>query len=468
MGRNKQLAKNISYVAIGNLGSKLIGFILLPLYTSWLSPSDYGTVDIITVYASLLLNLVAFDLADAIFIFPSGKDENEVRQYFSTGFCFQIICAIFLGGLFYCLKFVHSDESFFKYIWLIYVILVSQLFQVYCQNFCRGINKMSVFSYTGIINSLSIAVLSILFIPKYGVVGYVGAITLANIITGAFTFVYSHSYNYLGIRYFEVGKLKEMLLYSIPLMPTAVMWWLIFGLNRPLLERYCGLYAIGVLAVAGKLPSIMAMVFSMFQQAWTVTVLQEYEKNNFCEYNNSMYRIMLSLQVLVCMCITVFARPFILIMTTSEYMEAWKYIPLITIGTLFSNISGFTGVIFTAYHKSIYVFISTIIGGVTSVLFYFILIPKFGVYGACISIILAHLCNAISRAFYSNKFVKFEGVKFTIWQLSVVILCYISCFIDELSLRIIAQIGCFFIFGFSNMKDIRRLSLMFVERIKSR
>ena len=76
MGRTKKLVKNLSFIAIGNIGSKLMGFIMLPLYTSWLSPADYGLTDIISVYAALLLNVIACDISDAIYIFPIGADKK--------------------------------------------------------------------------------------------------------------------------------------------------------------------------------------------------------------------------------------------------------------------------------------------------------------------------------------------------------------------------------------------------------
>ncbi len=77
MGRSEKLTKNISFILIGNIGSKLIGFFLLPFYTRWLSPVDYGVTDLLIVYASLLLNVVACDISDAIYIsYRSNKTKD--------------------------------------------------------------------------------------------------------------------------------------------------------------------------------------------------------------------------------------------------------------------------------------------------------------------------------------------------------------------------------------------------------
>ena len=77
MGRSDKLVKNISFIVIGNIGSKLMGFFMLPFYTNWLSPADYGTTDLLIVYANLLLNVVACDMSDAIYYIRS-RDYAEI------------------------------------------------------------------------------------------------------------------------------------------------------------------------------------------------------------------------------------------------------------------------------------------------------------------------------------------------------------------------------------------------------
>lgn len=134
MGRNKVLAKNISFVLIGNVGSKLMGFIMLPLYTNWLSPADYGVTDIMGVYAGLLLNVVACDVSDAIFVFPSGATDVEIKKYYSSGFFFQVFCSLLCALAFFLLTFTGAKNIFFEYIWYVYGILISNLFQKLC---CR-------------------------------------------------------------------------------------------------------------------------------------------------------------------------------------------------------------------------------------------------------------------------------------------------------------------------------------------
>lgn len=133
---------------------------------------------------------------------------------------------------------------------------------------------MSVFSFTGIIQTFTTAGLSIAFIPRFGVYGFVVATIVSNLATALFTFFYSKSYEYLSVTNIQLKSLKELLQFSIPLIPTAVLWWLVSGLNRPLLEQYAGLFALGLMAVASKLPTIMNLVFTFSNRLGLLLLLR--------------------------------------------------------------------------------------------------------------------------------------------------------------------------------------------------
>lgn len=426
MNRNRKLLRNTSFIVIGNIGSKLIGFIMLPLYTNWLSPADYGLASLLTVYASLLLNVIACDVSDAIYIFPIGATQDKVKTYYSTGFFFQVFCCAAALPLTFVLSQLSIEDVFFRHIWYIYAILVTALFQKYTQDFCRGINKMSVFSFTGIVQTFMMAGLSLALIPQMGVYGFVIATITSNIATAMFTFIYSKSYQYLSLRAFSIASLKEMLHFSLPLIPTAILWWLVSGLNRPILEEYTGLFSIGLLAVAMKLPSIVNLTFGFFQQAWIVTVVEEYKKPQFDVYFNKMFRMIFAVQAMACMVITMAGKPFIHLMTTDDYYSAYLYIPLLTIGAVFSNISAFLGTAFSANRKTGYTFYTAIFGGFTALTANLLLIPHWGLLGACLSIVLAHIASALSRIVFSNKFVHFTCGPFILKQMLPIAICTVT------------------------------------------
>ncbi|WP_314646828.1 polysaccharide biosynthesis C-terminal domain-containing protein [Prevotella multiformis] len=462
MGRNKKLAKNVIFILIGNVGSKLVGFFMLPLYTAWLSPEDYGLTDLLAVYASLLVNVVACDVSDAIYIYPVGASNEKIKTYYSSGFFFQVVCSLLCAFIFMLISRLPLHNTFIENIWYIYGILISSLFQKYTQDFCRGINSMSVFSFTGIIQTFATAGLSIALIPQFGVYGFVVATIVSNTTTALFTFFYSKSYDYLSLSYAEIESIKELLKFSIPLIPTAILWWLVSGLNRPLLEQYVGMLALGLMAVAFKLPTIMNLVFSFFQQAWIVTVVEEFKENDFANYFNRMYRIVMSVQIVACMIIVVIAHPFIRLMTNERYYDAWVYIPLLAFSVIFSNMSAFLGTVFSASRQTKFTFYSVVIGGLAALGLNYLLIPFWGIWGACFAIGLSQLLCVLSRFYYSRRLVKFTSLGFSLKQCLIFALIYISSLIFNHVMLVSAYIFCFLLYYWLN-KDILLMAFNIVR-----
>ncbi|MDR2407102.1 MAG: oligosaccharide flippase family protein [Bacteroidales bacterium] len=232
MGKYSRLGKNTLLVFIGNMGAKIMGLLMLPFYTRWLSVEDYGTTDIINVYVNLLLGLATACIADAVFIFPKDQPVEKQRSYFSSGLFFAVCSLSVIALLFKIVKniFAHQgiSNSFTTNVWFIYSLLATNFLQQYIQQFVRSIDKMAVFSTTGIVLTVSTAAFSFFIIPKQGVFGYVLALILANVLAAAYSAVFSGAFKYLVVKTVKRNICLEMLKYSVPLVPirSLIRWWM--------------------------------------------------------------------------------------------------------------------------------------------------------------------------------------------------------------------------------------------------
>lgn len=176
----------------------------------------------------------------------------------------------------------------------------SNTFAAVFQQFTRSIDKMIVYGMAGIVLTLLTAICSFILIPLKGVVGYVLSLILANLFTGVYSFFFSGSYKYCSPGSVNNEYCREMLQYSVPLIPNGVMWWLVNALNRPIMETYVGLHGIGLFAVANKFPGIIAMIFTIFVSSWQISVLEEYGKDGYASFYNKIFRgVLLILLVLL-------------------------------------------------------------------------------------------------------------------------------------------------------------------------
>lgn len=463
----KRLGKNIFYVFLGNTGSKVLNILLLPFYTSWLSVEDYGVTDLLNVYVTLLLGLCTASIAEAAFVFPKDRDANDQKSYFSSGLFSSLLILvvslfIFLG---FSQVFLKLDilPTFSNYVWQIFLMILATFFNTYFQEFNRGLDKIKVYSTSGVIFTLCSALFAFLMIPQWGVNGYIYAIIFANLCAAIYSAILSRSFSYISFKAFSKKHYMEMLKYSVPLIPNSIMWWFIGYFNRPLIESYAGLDAVGILAVSNKFPTAIVMLFAVFFYSWQVSVIEEYGKSGYKEFYNKVFRLLLLVLCLASIALGVLSKYIVAIFTTSEFHEAWVYIPLLAIAPLFQAISSFSSTNFTAVKNTKYIFYASVIGGAASVLLNFLLIPLYGIWGAVLSILLSHLLMALARVYYAWRYVKLTHILLTSLTLLVTILSAVSIsFIQNVLYKFLVVFGLVTILLIANRQQL----LMIIEKIK--
>lgn len=421
----KKLGKNTFLVFIGQAGSSLISLLMLPLYTNWLTTDEYGTVDLMSTYATILLSIITCCIADAIFIFPKGASNEDKTKYFSSGFAFVIfttVCAYTLNALLYS---VYKEGSFWKtYSWLTLLLMFSMFIQRYFQQFTRSLEKMKVFALTGIIYTISVAVFAILLIPLLNLKGYVYSLIVANIISASSSFILSKSYKYISIN-INSYYLKTLLYYSIPLIPNSIMWWLVNGLNRPLMDTYLGMSAIGLFAIANKFPGIVSMAANIFSNAWGISLLDEFNKPGFSEFFNKVFKLITFISVIASFIIIIFSKEIITLFASDSFQAAWHLLPLLVIGAVLNSSAGLIGGIFMAIKKSKYFFYSSAVGAITSIVLTLILIKTMGLIGCALAIFASFLFMLLMRIKFAWKYICGFKIKHYGIMLIMLLLTYV-------------------------------------------
>lgn len=404
----KNLSKNTFFVFVGQAGAKLIGLIMLPFYTRWLSVEEYGITDLVTVYVTVLIGIVSCCIADAVFVYPKNQSEEIQSKYFSSSLSFVSISAIVSALIFGVLQLIalryDIHNSFTDYIWLIYILLFAQVFQNVVQQFVRCMNKMLIYSITGIVVTLTTAIYSFIFIPKYGVYGYIISMALAYFSGFIYSLVASKSYKYFSHREYSQKHLKQLLTYSIPLIPNTITWWLTNAINRPLLEAYTSYHDIGLMAVAGKFPGIMTMLFNIFLTSWTISVIDEYGKPGYEIFFNKIMKLLVYGSMLALIGITLFSKPLILIFATEDYIDGWFLIPILSLSVVFSSLSGVVAAVFSATKESKYYFYSSMWAAAAAVIFNVVLVPSLGLWGSALAGVLSMVVMFASRVKYSWRY----------------------------------------------------------------
>ncbi|MEA5000719.1 MAG: oligosaccharide flippase family protein [Endomicrobiaceae bacterium] len=411
----KSLIKNTTLVFVGRIGSNLLQFLMLPFYTKWLSTSQYGMYDLILVYVSILAVVVSCKIESAIFVYPKDRTEEEQKNYFSSGLVFLIILFSILSISFFVINIFYNDLNknvFFKYIWFIYLLILFNIIFRYIQQFCRAIDKIFIYAVSGLFFTLISVIFSFILIPKYGLNGYVYS-QFIGFVFGILTIIFTVKiYKFISFKHIKINYAKKMLVFSLPLIPTTIMWWLVTSLNKPLIETYCGLAVLGIFAIATRFSQIPAILNDIFCDAWQISVLEEFNNKDYSVYYNKMFNAYFVFQIFCSIIFAVFSKSIIEVFTAKNYWDAWYYIPFLVLSGAMSNISAFVAVNFTAARETRYYFYSSIVGLIASIGLNFALIPYYGVYGAIVSFFVCGLVQVIIRIYFSWKWV----VIINIWK----------------------------------------------------
>lgn len=466
----KKLAKNSVWTLLGNAGSRLLGFLLLPLYTTWLGTEGFGISDLVSTYSSFLVCIMTLCVSDGIFVFSKNESVRGKMAFFSSTLSFIFFLFILWVLLFSCINIFVSiydiHNSFTDNLWFIMGIVISTFLQQYIQQFILCLEKVKIYSLTGIVQCTSLLFFSFLLIPVLGVRGYILSIIYANLCTTIFCFVLSGSSHFFSLRVFDGKKVKDLLKYSIPLIPNGIMWWMVSALNRPVMEYSLDYSSIGIFAVANRFPGIVTMMFTVFSVAWNISVFDEFGKKNFVSFYKDVFRMLFFVVTVFASFLIIFSESIITFFTAPEFHDAWKYMTILVVGSVFSCVSGFLGSIFSVVKKSKYFFYSSLWAAISAIIFNVLLIPRLGLWGASISALLSFMIMMATRYFYSLKYVKVSLLLDIVsYAVLLLLISGISIYCDQILLRFLMSGAILLIFLLWNKNLIKPVLSIVKDRV---
>lgn len=410
MNSYKKLINNSFIFAIGTLGSKLVSFLLVPLYTYYLAASEYGAIDLTITSVNMLLPIASASIFEAVlrFVLDSNKDkEHSIEAVLSnsiliafTGFFLSLALYPLLNNL-----GISKGDLFY-----LYIILLVQIFERVYAQYTRAIGKVKIFALNGILLTFTMGILNILFLVYFGlgVRGYYLAMIIANIISIFFLFMATSAYKNISLIYINSATIKKLLVYSVPLVPNSLMWWLINASSRYFIRGFVGISANGLFAVASRIPSLINIVNQVFSQAWQLSAIEEYKNKNKSVFYSVVFKNLSAVMFLTTSAIIVVVKPIFENLFASEYYSSWQVVPFLLLGTVFSSFSGFLGTNYIAAKETKGVFKTSIYGGIISLILNTALIPTFGIIGAGVSSMMSFFFMYLIRLYDTREYVNIE------------------------------------------------------------
>lgn len=403
--KHSYLAKNVLLFSISGFVPKILSIILIPLYTSYLTTAEYGISDLITTTVSLLLPVFSLDIQDAVMRFALD-DEYDKKDVFSTAVRIILIGTAFVCGGTMVISAFNIPGIENSYLFFFVIMYFTSAASNTVSLFCRGIDKVNVMVVGSILNSIVTLSSNILFLSifHWGLTGYLMANSLGSVVTLFWCFIGAKLYQYIKL---DIPKNvpKDMIQFSFPLIFSVIAWWINNASDRYILTYMSGVAASGLYAISYKIPNILSMFQNIFAQAWSISAVKEFDKNDSDCFISGMYNMMNFAMITICSGIMIVNIPVARLLYSNEFFLAWKYVSPLLISVVFNAMALFIGSIFTAIKDTKTLSISTIVGASINIICNVVMIHFMGTYGAALATMLGYAVVLIMRHIILRKYV---------------------------------------------------------------
>ncbi len=433
-------------LTISNFASKILIFLLVPLYTTVLSTVEYGTYDLVVSTVTLLYPILSLNIVDAVMRFSMDKEYSK-EKIAVIGFKLILISiVIFAVGMILFNKFkiwpeINGLEGF------VFLYYFSYVFNQFLVQFAKGLECVREMGIAGVISTFAMVGGNIFFllVLKEGLPGFFLANIIAQGISAIYLLIKLKLWVYLKNLNVEKILIREMLVYCLPLLASTIGWWVNSASDKYVVAFMLGVSANGILSVSYKIPQIINVVQSIFIQAWQISAIKEYGEKDTARFYGKTFLIINVFMCAACSWLILLTRPLAYLMYAKDFFQAWQYVPFLLISSVFNCASGLLGPILSAQKNSKAMMWSAIIGASVNIIMNITLIHYIGIQGATIATLICSIIIYEVRKSAVGKDIIIERYKVVIvtWLLLCVqafVEIYLKACVIEITLMIVMLI----------------------------
>lgn len=429
MSKLKFLKNSIIYF-VGDFLSKIVTFLLLPVYSKYLVPEDFGYFDLVNSYIMILIPMLTLEIWAGMmrFIAEENKDVG-INSIISNGMFTLIVPGIFMV-VFSALNFFYFDIGYFGYIVVYAMVYLLQKYYIFI---CRSVASNKTFAVSGLINTLVAGLSNYYMIVSLGM--GLNSLFIAAILGLSSQIIFIELRIALRKRlyfhYLEANKIKALLKFSFPLCVGSLLYYLINFYDKQVLESMVGLEANGFYAMASKFTMAIVFITGAFTMAWQdISFMRGDDQSNYEYFTRvcDMYIKVVFIGSGVLICILFFVFPIIV---DAKYEASYLLLPLSIIATVLATTGNFISQTLGALKKTNVILYSSIFSTLFNIVFAHYFISSYGANGVNILLIITFLLNLLYRMIYLKFIYKMNFNIFLMAILLFFLLLITKAFYDK-------------------------------------
>lgn len=442
-----RLAKGTIVYMIGNISSKILQMLILPIITVTLQTSEYGYYDLIITTISFVIPIITFQMIEGMFRFMFNASEDEKQKTVTTVTTFLLGGLIVLAGIILMLKIVVPT---LKYPFLIYLNYATNIIFNYAQKLvrCRGKNKE--FAISGVLHTIIMLGMQAvtLLLLNMSVDGMLIANAFSYIGAALYLLAQLNIKQWIKKGCFDKVTFKNLFKYSAPLIPNSIGWWLVASSDRYIISFLLDTAANGIYSIAGKFSQLLTFVTTVFQLAWQESAIMEENSETRDKFYTDTFNTYMKLLMGGYLVVLPFIKLVIPILLEKSYQVGYIYTPILLIGAIFSAFSQFYGSAYLVFKKTGGAFTTTMVAAVINITIGVRLISKIGLFAPALGTATSFMIQWFIRVYQMKDYFK---VKVN-WKalVSLIIFMIISTsiyYMKSTSIQLVSMLigGCIFV-----------------------
>ena len=242
----------------------------------------------------------------------------------------------------------------------------------------------------------------------WGIVGYVLSVVLGDVLVTILLFMIARLWRDIDVKAVRFVKIREMLKYSIPMIPTTIFWWITSVSDRYLVIAMKGDEVNGLYAAAYKVPTLLTLVCTVFIEAWQFSAVSESDERERSVFFTRVFAGFQGILFMAASALVLFSKIATRILLADNYYDSWQYIPVLALAMTYSSLVTFMGSVYMVRKKSIYSFLTAAVGAVVNIVLNILLIPRWSAMGAAVATFISYFVVMIIRSIDTRRFVRFR------------------------------------------------------------
>lgn len=394
LGKLKTLLGHTVIYGLGNYGIKVVGFLLIPVYTRYLTPGDYGILALVGMYTQAMFVVMNLGQTVGIFRFYYDHDDDAGRERVIAAalwIVFLFSVPLSLVPLFYSVPiagWLLENEALWFLILMGTATVLAKVLLRMPFSIMRAREESRRYAKWSLLRSAIATIVAVVLVVAFhqGAAGVIGAqflaeFTMCLFLTGT-TFRMLRS----GFRWVDI---QQQLKFGLPLVPAGVAAFLLDLSDRWFIRHYYSVDEVGVYSLAYRFGEILLLIITAFQLSWGPFAYSHRRDPDAPQLFAHLTSYLLAIYLFLWLGLATFAPDFIKIMAPEGYWGAAPLIPILAFGLIFDGIMPMVNLGPAFTKRTILRTYTVITAAVINVILNYFLIPVYGPAGAAWATLIA-------------------------------------------------------------------------------